>query len=130
MTGGDGNGSEHWLVKSLGGVNLLGLISLLVAGVWVVAGNYFGPDKRLTVIEQHLSAINSKFDDSRKRFDDVESQIDALRSTDTEIAVMKLTGENTAAIVHRLEAGLDSVKEGQRDLQSKLRDLERRYSIE
>lgn len=123
---GNGNGSEGWFAKSLGGVNLITIMTAVVAVVWAFAQAQIGQTKADT----RLNSIEKRFEDVTRRFDDLESQIDQLRSTNTEIAIMRLTGENTAAIVHRLESNLDSVKEEQRDLHSKIREIERRLPDE
>lgn len=118
---GENGKSEHWLVSGLGGVNILTLGTVLVAVVWAFAQGHFGQNQakqRIELFEATLSDIN-------KNFEDIENQIDALRQTNTEIAIIKLTSENSAVTMNRMGSKLDTLQEHHRDLQAEVRDIRR-----
>ncbi len=116
-----GESTKSWIVDSLGGINLFTLIAAAIAITWAFANGYITQDRadsRIAVIEGSLSNMG-------KKFDDIENQIDAIRTTNTTIAIMEINIGNAVSSLNRIAGEVDALQEGQRDIQSKVRDLER-----
>lgn len=115
---------QHWIVGGLGGINLMSLGTIVVVVVWSVAQGHFGQNRS----QEKIKSFENSLKEVSKTFDDIENQIDALRQTNTAIAIMEITSENTAGGVNRLNGKVDALQEGQRDLQSQVRELQRDMS--
>lgn len=107
----DGNGSNgiktHWLVESLGGLNIVGFIGILLAGFWQFAN------------------LQS---DQRQMAGDLEGikqRLDRSQSLMVEMATLKVTLDNIINQQSRLESQFGSFQSTFHDLRSQIREMDR-----
>jgi len=62
---------DNWLVRSLGGVNILTLIAMILAG----AKLYFDLDKEIAVIKHDLVSIERRLDDFSRTLTSIRDEL-------------------------------------------------------
>ena len=121
MTGPTEGRSVSWFASGTQNMPFLGSLVVLCGVVWMFAQMTFGPEARLTVIENRQADIIESFDD-------IEAALDRLSQSGTTIAVMSLNLETALATGSRNRENLDNLRAEVSRLKDIIADLRSRVS--